>query len=24
LAIAHERELYGAPHVLRLLAKEVA
>jgi len=24
LALAHERELYGAPHVLRLLAKEVA
>ncbi len=24
LAVAHERELYGAPHVLRLLAKEVA
>jgi len=24
LAAAHERELYGAPHVLRLLAKEVA
>lgn len=24
LAIAHQRELYGAPHVLRLLAKEVA
>ena len=24
LAIAHERELYGAPHVLRLLAQEVA
>ena len=24
LTIAHERELYGAPHVLRLLAKEVA
>ena len=24
LAVAHERELYGAPHVLRLLAQEVA
>jgi hypothetical protein len=24
LATAHERELYGAPHVLRLLAQEVA
>ena len=24
LAVAHRRELYGAPHVLRLLAKEVA
>jgi transposase len=24
LAVAHERELYGAPHVLRLLTKEVA
>ena len=24
LAMANERELYGAPHVLRLLAKEVA
>ena len=24
LTIAHQRELYGAPHVLRLLAKEVA
>lgn len=24
LAVAHARELYGAPHVLRLLAKEVA
>jgi transposase len=24
LALAHQRELYGAPHVLRLLAKEVA
>ena len=24
LAMAHARELYGAPHVLRLLAKEVA
>jgi len=24
LALAHERELYGAPHVLRLLTKEVA
>lgn len=24
LSVAHERELYGAPHVLRLLAKEVA
>jgi transposase len=24
LTVAHERELYGAPHVLRLLTKEVA
>jgi transposase len=24
LALAHQRELYGAPHVLRLLAREVA
>ena len=24
LALAHERELYDAPHVLRLLAQEVA